>query len=280
MDFLKRERKYFVAKHDLKSFLAWPGVIWRTGETEYPRGFKKMQVGDRWVEFAYINNENQREKVQQVIGFYECVTLPTRRIEIPSNPRSLSRNCKWAWAIKGRAVGWQPNFPVTVPPISQLLGKKKYGPETLTPVTKDDFELIRRRVKELKLDPKRIPLLNRDPRNEQEVVGIFLAAHKDLGIDKIERIRTRFPDLRVKILRKTELVHLEVETYSSSFFSHGHQHQVRGGILRADDNSEKLPVAVVCWYDDDRDKGGKLAACVHKVYELPDLLQRRAKIHW
>jgi hypothetical protein len=275
---MKRERKYFVAKHDLASFLAWPGVIWRTGEIDYPRGLKKIQVGDRWVEFAYINDEHRRDKTRQVVGFYECISLPTKRIEIPPKPRSSCGNSKFAWAIKGRAVGWQPSFPVMVPPINQLLGKKKFGPETLTPITKDDFELIRQKVKDLKLDPKRIPMLNRDPRNEQEVVGILLAAHAELGIERIDRVRTGFPDLRVKLAGKRELVHLEVETYSYNFVLHGHADQVSCGAFKTMDKSEKLPVAVVCWYDNDKD--GKVAACVHKVYELRSLLQRKEHIRW
>ncbi|HET6246973.1 MAG TPA: hypothetical protein VFE47_04680 [Tepidisphaeraceae bacterium] len=274
----KRERKYFIAKHDLASFLAWPGVIWRTGETEFPRGFKMMQAGDRWVEFAFINDENRRDRTSQVVGFYECVSLPTKRIAIPPKPRSLCGNSKFAWAIKGRAIGWQPSFPVTVPSINTLLGKTVFGRQVLSPVSKDDFDLIRQRVKQLKLDPKRIPMVNRDPRNEQEVVGILLTAHAKLGIERIDRVRAGFPDLRVKIEGKRELVHLEVETYSSNFILHGHHHQVSGGVVDTKDKSEKLPVAVVCWYDDD--KNGTVAACVHKVYELRNLLQRNEKIRW
>jgi hypothetical protein len=275
---LKRERKYYIARHDLASFLAWPGVLWNDGETEFPHGFTKMQPGDRWIEFAYIKNEQNRDRAKQVVGFYECVSLPTKRIEVPAKVRSRVVSKKYAWAIPGRAIEWQPNFPVTVPSINTLLGKVKWGSQTLTPVTKEDFELIRRKVKELKLDPKRIPLLNRDPRNEQEVVGILLAAYKALGIEKIDRIRTGFPDLRVKLVGKQELVHLEVETYSSSFMAHHHHNHVSGRMYKTKDKAEKLPVAVVCWFDDD--KKGKVAACVHKIYELRSLLQRKEKIHW
>jgi hypothetical protein len=275
---MKRERKYFIAKHDLASFQAWPGVIWRIGEVDFPRGLKGMQVGDRWVEFAYINDERSRDKTSQIVGFYECVLLPSKRIEIPRKPRSLYGNNKLAWAIKGRAIGWQPSFPVTVPPIDELLGRKTFGRATLTPIVKDEFERIRRKVKELELDPERIPMLNRDPRNEQEVIGILLAARSELGIERIDRIRTGFPDLRVKLLGKRELVHLEVETYSYNFVSHGHSGQVRGGMFKTKDENEKLPVAVVCWYDND--KRGEVAARVHKVYELRSLLQRKQHIRW
>lgn len=278
---MERDRKFFVAKHDLQSFLAWPGVIWRTGEIEFPRALRKMQPGDRWIEFAYVNDESRRERVQQVLGFYQCISLPTKRVLVPPKPRALCPRSKWAWAIQGRAVrGWQPSYPVTVPSLNRLLGRTCFGPETLTPIKEDEFELIRRRVREFALDPSHIPLLNRDPRNEQEVVGILLSTHRQLGIEKIDRIQCRFPDLRVKLAGKKELVHLEVETYSSSYFQHRHHLQVRNCVLKTDDRTERLPVAVLCWNDDEKAKGGELAQRVHKVYELRELLQRRAKIRW
>ncbi len=277
---MERPRKYFIAKHDLASFLAWPGVIWRTGETEFPRGLKKIQVGDRWIAFAYIKDEDKRDKTQQVVGFYECVSVPHERDKIPPKPRSLSGNNKFAWAIRGAVLGRSLPFPVTVPSINKLLKRKKkvFSQQTLTPIYKEEFDRLRQEISKLQLAPERIPLLNRDPRCEQEVVGMLIAARKKLGIEKIDRVRTRFPDLRVKLAGKRELVHLEVETYSSSFLLHGHQHQVRGRMLKTEDKSEKLPVAVVCWNHDD--ESGEVARCVHKVYELQGLFQRREKIRW
>jgi hypothetical protein len=275
---MKWERRHFIAKHDLASFMAWPGVIWRTGEAKFPRGLRKIDVGDRWVEFAYIKDEDEHNATSQVVGFYECISVPTARIEIPSKPRSLAGNSRYAWAIKGRAIGWQPSFPVTVPSVNTLLGRVAFGRQVLTPVSKDEFDLIRQRVKGLKLEPKRIPLLHRDPRNEQEVVSIIVSAHSHLGIERIDRVRCGFPDLRVKIVGKRDLVHLEVETYSSNFIAHQHHLQVRSGYFRTKDKSEKLPVAVVCWCDDDKD--GAVVGRVHKIFELRSLLQRNEKIRW
>ncbi len=275
---MKRERKYFVARHDLASFQMWPGVVWRTGETDFPRGFRQMQVGDRWIAFAYIDDEYKRDKTQQVVGFYECVSIPTKRIQIPRKPQSLVGNNKLAWAIHGKEFRWQPSFPITVRSIQKLLKRPVYSQQTLTPISRLEFEKIRQEVKRLKLDQGRIPLLNRDPRCEQEVIGILIAAHERLGIEKIDRIRTRFPDLRVKIAGKRGLVHLEVETYSSSFLLHGHQHQVWGRMFKTADKSEKLPIAVVCWDDDDQ--SGQVAQRVHKIYELRGLLRRKERIKW
>lgn len=275
---MKRQRKYFIAKHDLASFLAWPGVIWRTGETQFPQGLKKIHIGDRWIAFAYIKDEGARDKAQQVVGFYECVEVPDTRIPIPPKPRSLAGNSKFAWAIKGRPIGRVLPHPVTVPSVNKLLGRPVFGQQTLTPILEKDFDAIREKVHEYHLPPDRIPLLNRDPRCEQEVVAILIAARNQLGIRKIDRVRTRFPDLRVGLAGSKGLVHMEVETYSSSFLAHGHQNQVRRGALKTEDLSEKLPVAVACWNHDD--ESGEVAKCVHRVYELRGLLQRKAKIRW
>jgi len=258
--------------------LAWPSVIWRTGEKEFPPALKKIRKGDWWMAFAYIKDEDKRDKTQQVVGFYECMSVPKKRDVIPPKPRSLVGNNKFAWAVKGKVTGTSLPFPVTVPSINKLLGRKVFSQQTLTPVSREEFDDLRQKVRSLQLNPKRIPLINRDPRCEQEVVAILIAAHKALGIEKINRVRTRFPDLRVKLAGKTGLVHLEVETYSSGFRLHGHHDQVRGRVLDTKDSSEKLPVAVVCWNHDDRSR--ELTACVHKVYELQSLLQRREKIHW
>jgi hypothetical protein len=276
---MERPRKYFIAKHDLASFLAWPGVIWRTGEAEFPRGLKKIQVGDRWIEFAYIKDEDERDKTQQIVGFYPCVSVPDERVKIPPKPRSLVGNQKLAWAIRGEPIRPLLRRPVTVPSINKLLGRRAFGRQVLTPISKEEFDRLQQEIKELQLAPERIPLLNRDPRCEQEVVGILIAAHKQFGIEKIDRVQSKFPDLRVKLAGRKGLVHLEVETYSSSFILHGHQHWVRRGILKTEDQSEKLPVGVVCWSHDD--ESDKVAACVHrKVYELKELLQGKKRIRW
>ena len=71
---------------------------------------------------------------------------------------------------------------------------------------------------------------------------------------------------------------MEVETYSSSFLVHCHQNQVRQGIFKTKDRTEELPVALACWNHDD--ESGDVAKCVHNVYELRGLLQRKAQMRW
>lgn len=270
--------KYFIARHDLHSFLAWPRVVWRTGEAEFPRGLKKMKVGDYWIAFAYINDEVRREKTQQVVGFYRCAGIPERRSAIPSPARKLVGNSKYAWVLKGKSVGKPLSFPVTVPSVTEMLGKETFKQQTLTPITKEQFEKIQGIVMRRKMDAGKIPLLRRDPRNEQEVVAILVTAHKSLGIEQIERLRCGFPDMLVKLKGRRQPIHLEVETYSKSFLLHKHQLQMRGGRLITKVDAERLPVAVACWYHDA--KNGCLSKHVRKVFEIRELLQKKQPMQW
>ena len=64
----------------------------------------------------------------------------------------------------------------------------------------------------------KIPLLKRPPQNEQEVLSVIVAGHAALGIEKIIRVQTRFPDMLAKIDGRK--VHLELEFDSTSFAEH------------------------------------------------------------
>ncbi len=55
-------RRYFIVKHDLDSFAAMPGFVWNTNpKKKKPKGFGRVQKGDRWIEYAYIRDEDCRE---------------------------------------------------------------------------------------------------------------------------------------------------------------------------------------------------------------------------
>ncbi len=273
---MAREPKYFVARHDLHSFTAWPGALWWTHGKEFPRPLKKMQVGDKWIAFAYTD-EVRQEPVHQVVGFYECIKIPSQRIPIPPRARELVRS-RYAWAILGQSLRKPLASPVTVPSINTMLGRKTFGNQTLMPISAADFRKIQHVVQNRAMDPAKIPLLERDPKNEQEVIGILVSAHKRLGIQKIERMRSRFPDLLVTLVGKCDPVHLEVETLSSSFIRHGHDEQVCRRRLISEDATERLPVAVACWYHDDKTR--EVAKHVHKVFEIRELLQKGQKMRW
>ena len=68
----------------------------------------------------------------------------------------------------------------------------------------------------------------------------------------------------VKLAGRPDRVHLELELYSQSFRLHGH-----------DPNDKKctdgLPVAVLCWIDDDRSAQNH----VHRVDELQSLCAKQ-----
>ncbi len=275
--------RYFIVKHDLASFRALPGFIWRTGKGpgDVPRLFPRIRCGDRWVEFAYIKEENDRERCSVITGFYECVRTFWRG-RIPRHKARAEYLPGWdwgemAWMIEGREYREQPleHQPVTVRPINDILGRRIFGRGAVIPgLDERDFERIRKETFNRQLSPATIPLLNRAPQNEQELLAVVIAAHKQLGIERIVRVRNAFPDLLVKIAGRAETVHLELEVYSEGFCAHGHDGQCCDHRFKEDGK----PVAVLCWIHNE--KNPKLKRCVHRVFELQDLLRRAKKIRW
>jgi hypothetical protein len=270
------QRKYFFVKHGLDSLLVLPNVIWRTEEKAEPLKFKHVRKGDRWIGFAYTTSDFRERPLSQITGFFECTQESTFK-NLPRRAAELSGSTE-AWMIEGKPYGAQPNGPVGVPPIDELLGRKTFKGQTFIPIDENDFERVRKYTLEHELDPRTIPILGREPRNEQEVLAVVIGCHKAVGIEKILRVRIRFPDLLVKLEGKADPVHLELESYSSGFLLHGHDGQVSDGRFKTDDDAENQPVGVLCWIDDE--KNVKLKSCVHNVYELQQLLRGKDKIRW
>jgi len=188
-----------------------------------------------------------------------------------------------AWMVEGRKVGWQPPTPVGVPSIEELLDRRVFKQTTLVPIQKRDFAHVRAYVRSHRLNPAKIPLLKREPRYEQEVLAVVAGGYQHLGIEKILRIRTAFPDMLVKLKGKRDPVHLELEVYASSFLAHGHVKQLD----RKGQFSEKLdgvfgrrPVALVCWIRDAAVKKLRREGRIERVFELRSLLQTGATIKW
>jgi hypothetical protein len=276
---MRHDRKYYFVKHGLDAFQAMPNVIWRTGERHEPNAFKRIQIGDRWIAFAYTTSDLREKPLSQISGFYEC-TRTARYGRLPYKAARLPGRYKNAWMIVGKEWGKQPVQPVGVPPIDELLGTTHYKGQTLVPITEGEaaFEGIRNRTLARALNPNDIPLLGREPRNEQEVLAVVLASREKLGIEKVLRVRTRFPDLLVKLDGKKDPVHLELETYSKSFLQHGHGAQVCKRIFRTSDVAEKKPVGLLCWIHNDATP--RLSACVHGVFEVQQLLHDKQRIRW
>jgi hypothetical protein len=282
---MTRKRRYFIVKHGLEDFEMMPNYIWRTHEREQPSTYTRVKQGDRWIAFAYNESDTEDRPLRLITGFFECV----RELKWERLPAKVAKayQCENAWTVKGLTHGKQPKRPVAVPPIDELLTDSRGGEtdrhhfkgQVLVPIDKNDFEYIKEFVLSHQMDPRAIKPLNREPRNEQEVLAVVLASYQQLGIERILRIRTGFPDLLVKLQGRSKPVHIELETYSSSFFLHGHDKQVCDRIFKSDDDEEKLPVVVLCWIDDAKRKG-KLAACVHKVYELQSLFRDKERIRW
>jgi hypothetical protein len=272
-------RGYFVAKHDLASIEAMPDCIWNTEEDGIPHGYRMIRPGDRWVMFAYTSSDRRERALSMVTGFYECIRpIGERRCSLPRKARETCLGSRLGWVIAGREHGRQPNrfrrgqvAPVTVRPIDTILGRPTFKQATLTPISRAEYERIRQETLRRQLDPRRIPLLGREPRSEQELFAATVFGHRALGIRRFLRVQQAFPDLLVELANGPKGgVHMELELYSSSFLSHGHQRQARGKRF------DGKPVAILCWTHDDP----AVAKHVQRVYELQSLIRDCRKIVW
>jgi hypothetical protein len=119
----------------------------------------------------------------------------------------------YAWVIKGKKYGEQPQKEVGIPPIHQFLNKGFWNQNTISRIEKADFEKIHKHVLEYQYVPDKVPLLGREPKCEQELLGAVVCGHKELGTSKVLRIRKAFPDLLVK-LRNKVTVHRGLSQFS------------------------------------------------------------------
>lgn len=285
----KRDRKYFIVKHDLRSFQALPGTIWRTGmpRNKVPAKFNQVKTGDRWIEFAYVKDEVDGKYCSLITGFYECAR-EARYGDVPRDRQTSDWIDDWddrAWMIEGKLHGEQPRYkPVSVPSINKMLDRTLFGRGAIIPgISAKEFERIREEALNRQLAPKTIPLLGREPLNEQEVLSVVVAGRSALGIKKIIKVQTSFPDMLVSINGKE--VYLELEVDSLGFWHHWEE--LRRIAKRRDERDAKLededddrPVAVLCWVDGDKDRKLRKSVRHLRVYELQSLLREQQKIHW
>jgi hypothetical protein len=266
-------RRYFIVKHGLDAFEKLPDFIWNTAEgpRHPPHRYKELRPGDRWIGFAYTTSDRGERPLSLVTGFSKCV----KKASYGPIPREARDECEKAWLIEGKRFGEKLRHPVGVPPIHDLLGKGVWNNQAITPITKEDFVKIEKYVRDHQFNPGSIPLLGREPHNEQELLAVVASGHKKLGIEKFIRLQTAFPDLLVKLHGKREEVHLELEIYSQSYRLHGHHKQVRNCRCKKDDKD----VAILCWIDNDK-RERLLKGYVHDVYELQSLLREGKKIRW
>jgi hypothetical protein len=176
--------------------------------------------------------------------------------------------------ISGKPYGEQPRQPVGVRPIDGLLHKSTFKNQTLIPIEVEDFERIQKETLRREFDTGKIPLLAREPNNEQELLAIVVYGHKQLGVEEIIRVRKAFPDLLVRVKGCSKEVHLELELYSDGFISHGHDSQVHDRRFRED----RKDVAVLCWIDNDH--AHQVKKRVHRIYELQSLIRDGSRIVW
>jgi len=284
------DRKYFIVKHPLDALEALPNFIWVSNapESDIPKGFRHIKEGDRWIGFAHTTSDARERPLSLITGFYEC----TRKARFGKIPAKALRTCingeTEAWLIEGKACGRQPDRPVGVPPIDDLLKRRAFNQIMLVPINAKEFASVRDYTLGHEFNPEKIPFLGREPKSEQEVVAMVVSGHKELGIERIVRVQTRFPDLLVKLKGKADEVYLELELYSKRFLTHGHAEQVdKTGRFpkKTGKKADKKPVAVLCWIDNEKSptlkkEGRKVKDCVHRVYELQSLIREGRKIRW
>lgn len=266
-------RRYFIVKHGLDAFDALPRFIWNTRNApeHVPHRYDQVRVGDQWIGFAYTTSDKRERSLSLVTGFYECIREAEFR-DIPTAGLPVSEGKEQAWLIEGKPCGDQPGGPVGVPPLADLLHKSMYKNQGIVPISNEDFGRIRDYTLCNQFDKNTIPLLKREPENEQELLAVVVYGHQELGIERIIRVRKAFPDLLVRIAGNPDEVHLELEVYSEGFFSHGHHSHVSDCRFMGDHRS----VAVLCWIDNKPD----VKNCVHRVYELQSLIREKKKIVW
>jgi hypothetical protein len=268
----------FIVKHGLDAFTLMPGLIWRTDirPPKKPRGFQQVALGSRWIEFAY-EKDGDGEKCSLITGFYECSEemhydkVPYKRATSKRIPFDWSEK---AWMIDGRAYGsWQPSAPVEVPSINQMLGRTVVGPNTVVRISPKEFKHILDTTRKIEAARRKIPLLGREPRCEQELVAIFAASYRTLGlgIEKVVSVQVGFPDVLVSIGGRETWLELELDSFN--FWSHWKNlRKIPGNPnkrkARLRDPADNRPVGVVCWVDNDSD--GELSRCVSglHVHEL------------
>lgn len=283
-----QRRRYFIVKHGLDAFWALPGFIWRSDlpRSEPPAKFKQVRLGDRWVEFAYVKDENDFKPSSLVVGFYEC-TREAWYGDVPLDRRTEHWDDDWptkAWMIEGTPWGEQWGEPVSVPPINAILERTVFGRGAIIPgLSVKDLERVRRESLKRHLCPTKIPLLGREPLNEQEVLAVVVSGHKQLGIDKILKVQTAFPDMLAQVNGKE--VHLELEVDSLGFWHHWDDLRRVSGRrnvrqARLVDEDDDRPVAILCWVDGDRSHELRRSVRQLRVFELQKLLREGRKIVW
>lgn len=141
------DRKHFLVKHDLESLRTLPHFIWNTRKdaNHVPPGFGQLGIGDRWVSFAYIDNERDEQEISKITGFSECIRAKWYG-RIPPEALSISNGKTDAWFVEGKAFEKQPSAPVDVAPIETILGRSMFRQRTISRITAEEFERLRQSV--------------------------------------------------------------------------------------------------------------------------------------
>jgi hypothetical protein len=147
------DRGHFIVKHGLDALEALPTFIWRTGKgrDDRPRNYDKVNKGDRWIAYAFVESDRRERKLSHVTGFFECIR-PAEYRDIPPKALTVGDDETKAWMIEGEAFGKPLAEPVDIGSIeavllaADLLPKKLVPRVSVVPISREQFEAIRESV--------------------------------------------------------------------------------------------------------------------------------------
>ena len=114
-----------------------------------PSRMRQVKEGDRWIGFAYIDDEDNRRPLSRITGFFECkAEVVRRRIPLKPGDPALAGETM-AWMIEGEPHGHQSREPIGVPAIDKLLGRRHFKGAMLVPIKAEEFDAIKKYVMEL-----------------------------------------------------------------------------------------------------------------------------------
>lgn len=239
--------RYWLVKHDKESIKTRPGWIWREVEgcSRVPQNYRRVKKEDKFILYAHeTSGDMDSERCYEIYGFYEV----TRELK----EESLKQGCHWT--ITGRPLPKHKQGWVQIPHPTQFFEKKKFNQQSLIELKRAEFERFLREHEKF-VGRKTWAIFDREPKNEQEVVALFVSVMHKCGYKRFEKLGTRTPDA-ILVRNDGRKDKIEFEYRSSGLALHKIE-QLRG-------------VKCICWINDlDRN---------HKYSKGREILPLREKL--
>ena len=146
----KRKPRHFIVQHDLMSLRALPSFIWNT--QRHTQSYDQVQRGSRWIAYAYIRDEDDREPCSLITGIYQCAKTCWRG-DVPLDKATLVGmgydTPVLAWMIQARLWAAAIRAYRTPAQSHRTTSHRVLSPQAhlqsqaLVPITADNFERLR-----------------------------------------------------------------------------------------------------------------------------------------